>query len=65
MKMGLSIPWSDSYHNNCFNTPIFFKILEIILLENWQGIDPMGLSATLAKYKPNHTSQTQKCHQQP
>ena len=51
MEMVLIVPWSDSYHNNCIETPIFFKNIEIILFENWQGINPMGPSANLANYK--------------
>ena len=51
MTKGLSIALSESYHNKCFYTQIFFKNLNIILIENWQGIKPMGLSASLADYK--------------
>ena len=29
----------------------FFKNLYIIMLKNWKGINPMGLSASLAEYK--------------
>ena len=51
MKMGINVPWSESYCNNCFETPMFFKNPETNLLGNWQEINPMDLGATLAHYK--------------
>ena len=51
MTMVLSITWSDSDHNNYFETPIYFKNLEIILFGNQQGINPMVFSATMDDYK--------------
>ena len=51
MTRVLSVPWSGSYRNNCFETFMVLKNLEIIMLENWKGNNPMGLSATLSGYK--------------
>ena len=65
MEMGLSVPISESYLNDSFFTTIFSKNHYIILFENWQGINRMGISDSLSAYKTNNTSQTWKCFQQP
>ena len=44
--MVLSLFLSESYYNNFLDTDIF-KNPDIIMFENWQGISPMGLSASL------------------
>ena len=40
----------------------YFKNINIILFENWQGINPMGLSAYLVDYIYIYTSQKLKYH---
>ena len=49
--MGLIVGFSEYYCNNYFHTYIIFQNINIIMFENWQGISPMGLSASLADYK--------------
>ena len=51
MIIGLSIPFYKSYLNNCFRHIYFCKNIDIALFENWQGINLMGLSASLSYYK--------------
>ena len=51
MKMVFSVPLYDSYCNNYFDKQMFSKNIEIIMLVNWQGINPMGLIVTLVDYK--------------
>ena len=46
-----SDPCSDSYCNNCFETTIFYQKSWDNSVGNWKGINPMGLSSTLDKYK--------------
>ena len=48
-----------------FKHQYFFKQIDIVMFENWQWINPRGLSATLYDYKtknsstsPNPTHQT-------
>ena len=47
--MGLGVPLFESYRNNCFCAQ-FFKNFSIILFENVQGINPMGLISYLTDY---------------
>ena len=46
--MVISVPLYEYYRSNCFYIYIFFKNINIILFENFQYINPMGLSASLA-----------------
>ena len=63
MKMGVSEPLADSYPNSCSETQNCLQNLDIIVLENLQGINPMVLSTPLENYKANNDSETQNCHQ--
>ena len=45
----LSVPLPESYHN-CFQKKNN-QNLNIIMFETWQGINSMGLSASLEEYK--------------
>ena len=45
MEISFIIVLSEYYCNNCFTHILFFINIKIILIENWQDIDPMGLSA--------------------
>ena len=47
--MGLIFALSE-YCNNYFHIYIIFKNINIIIFENWQGINPIGLSAALSDY---------------
>ena len=42
-----------------------FQDFNIIMFEIWQGINPMGLNASLANYLKKNTSQTWTFHRQP
>ena len=53
--MGLIVTLSEYYRNFFIHRP-FLKYIDIILFENYQGINPMGLSASLTDFK-NNTSQ--------
>ena len=48
--MDLIVALSEYYRNKCF-TNTFFKIINIIMFENWHEIHPMGLCASLADKK--------------
>ena len=52
--MGLSVPFSDSYINNCSKTPIPPQKIEMIVLEKLQRINPMGLSSTQSIFDTCH-----------
>ena len=58
MEMVLIVDLSEYYRNNCFYTYIIFKKINTIMFENWQGINPMGLSASLDDYFKNNTEKT-------
>ena len=60
MTVVICVPWSDSYHNNCFETQFPPKNLEIIMLETRQGMNLMGHSATLSDYKTKQLLTTHK-----
>ena len=49
--MGPNVALSEYDQNNCFYTYIIFQNINMIMFENWQGINPMGLSASLFEYK--------------
>ena len=60
ITMVFSVLWYKSYRKNCFETPIVFQKLEIIMLENFQGINPIGLGATLDDYNNDKFFTTHK-----
>ena len=41
----------EYYCNNCFYTYIVFQKINIIMFENWQDVNAIGLSASLVEYK--------------
>ena len=63
MKMVISAFLENSYPNNCSETPNYLQNLEMVVLENFQRINPTGLSFPLVDSKTNNSSATPKCHQ--
>ena len=61
--MVIIIPLSGYYQKHCFVHGSIFKNTTIILIENWQRVNPMIISESLENYIKN-TSQTWKFHQQ-